>query len=86
MWKWIFGSRCLNLRVGVFYLLGRAKINNEKDNKDLVEAENSKINKNETEEEEVEQEEKTEIVKIIKLAKRNYLLVNNYDQLYNMKV
>jgi hypothetical protein len=76
----------LNLRAGVFYLLGRAKITNEKDNKDLVEAENSKINKNETEEEEVEQEEKTEIVKIIKLAKRNYLLVNNYDQLYNMKV
>ena len=76
----------LNLKVAVFYLLGRAKITNEKDNKDLVEAENSKINKNETEEEEVEQEEKTEIVKIIKLAKRNYLLVNNYDQLYNMKV
>ena len=43
----------LNLRAGVFYLLGRAKITNEKDNKDLVEAENSKINKNETEEEEV---------------------------------
>lgn len=76
----------LNLRIGVFYLLGRTKINIEKDNKNLVEAENSKINKIETEEEEVEQEEKTEIVKIIKLGKRNYLLVNNYDQLYNMKV
>ena len=76
----------LNLRIGVFYLLGRTKINIEKDNKNLVEAENSKINKIETEEEEVEQEEKTEIVKIIKFGKRNYLLVNNYDQLYNMKV
>ena len=76
----------LNLRIAIFYLLGRTKITNEKNNKDLVEAENSKINKIETEEEEVEQEEKTEIVKIIKLAKRNFLLVNNYDQLYNMKV
>ena len=76
----------LDLRIAIFYLLGRTKITNEKNNKDLVEAENSKINKIETEEEEVEQEEKTEIVKIIKLAKRNFLLVNNYDQLYNMKV
>jgi hypothetical protein len=76
----------INLRVAVFYLLGRTKITIEKGNKDLVEAKNSKINENDTKEEEVEQEEKTEIVKIIKLAKRNYLLVNNYDQLYNMKV
>lgn len=77
----------INLRVGVFYLLGRTKITNEKDNRNLIAAENSKINISEAEEEqEQEPEEKTEIVKIIKLAKRNYLLVNNCDQLYNMKV
>ena len=74
----------LNLNNAAFYILAKIKIYKKNIQfKNLIE--NTEISRKKDVEDEDEEDENEEIIKIVRISKRNYLLINKEDIIYNLK-